>query len=220
MKNLLLGATAALCFAALAPAANATVMTVSFSEPTFATFTSAPSGTGSIVVVGPGPLNSYGTYTAVSASGQDQSALAIPGILNSQTLEISTATAGVMTVDVKSTGLAGVGMALGKSSFAVNDLNGSITSITETTMINGVVLATHDFNGINTNVQFNLVDLGPGGTFTAEDIFVITSVGGGLGNANLTIDLSGTTVPEPASLALLGVGLLGVGFVARRKRSV
>jgi hypothetical protein len=41
-----------------------------------------------------------------------------------------------------------------------------------------------------------------------------------VGNANLTIDLSGTPVPEPASLALLGIGVLGVGFVANRKRSV
>ena len=29
-----------------------------------------------------------------------------------------------------------------------------------------------------------------------------------------------TSTPEPASLAVLGVGLLGLGFVASRKRSV
>jgi len=40
------------------------------------------------------------------------------------------------------------------------------------------------------------------------------------GNFNLTNSESLRNVPEPASLALLGVGLLGVGFIARRKRSV
>jgi hypothetical protein len=43
----------------------------------------------------------------------------------------------------------------------------------------------------------------------------VTAVFTGLGPAG-----GSTSVPEPATLALLGLGLLGTAFVQRRRRSV
>lgn len=41
----------------------------------------------------------------------------------------------------------------------------------------------------------------------------------GLANASLAFQLTGPTIPEPATVALLGIGLAGLGFSRRRKRA-
>jgi PEP-CTERM motif len=215
LRQTLLATALAAPLALSAFAANATVMSITLSESGFADNVTSNSGIGAISV---GPI-SYGNFSVNQVSAQDQSVLAIPGILNSNTLNISAAgsSASTLTIDVKSAGLIGFNTALGKSSFTVNALNGSVINVIETTLINGVQLATTGvLTGLGTSVQNDLVDLGPGGTFTADEVYTITT-SGGIGNANLTIDLSGAPVPEPASLALLGGGLFGIGFVTRRK---
>jgi hypothetical protein len=55
------------------------------------------------------------------------------------------------------------------------------------------------------------------GTYSVTEQYVITDVGGVVGNDNITIDLSGSPVPEPASLAPLGAGLLGIAALKFRR---
>ena len=180
--------------------------------------TTEGTGSGNVTVSG----LTYGTFTVNDASAQDFAVLGPPGLLNSNVLDISSSTAGTLTIWVTAQGLSFTGVQNFSSSFAVNALSGSIASVTETTyfsptnaLYGGTLLNSHTFTSIGTAGPFSTSGT-TSGTYSVTEQYQITDVGGKVGNDNLTIDLSGTAVPEPASLGLLGTGLLGIILKLRR----
>ena len=94
---------------------------------------------GAIHTVGTGAGNevipgiSYGTFTVNDVSVQDFAVLGSPGLLNTQTLDISSSTAGTLTIYITAQGLSFTGAQNFASSFAVNTLSGSIVAVEEST---------------------------------------------------------------------------------------
>jgi hypothetical protein len=188
---------------------------------------------GAITTVGTGGANvsisgiSYGTFTINDGSAQSRAVLGPPGLLNSQNLDISSSTAGVLTIYVTAQGLSFTGAQNFVSSFAVNNLSGSIVGVNESTFFsptNGLynadqtLLNSSVFNAIGTAGPFTTSGL-TSGTYSVTEKYVVFDLGGATGNDNITIDLSATTVPEPGNLLLVGSGLTLAGLLYYRRRN-
>jgi hypothetical protein len=108
------------------------------------------------------------------------------------------------------------------SGFTSNFFTGGAVSVIENTYVSttnalwgGTLLATHTFtpSGLGSASELDTTpSLGSLYSETAEFIVHIR----GTGSVNDTINIS-DPVPEPMSVALLGAGMFGLGFVRRRK---
>src|SRR5215469_15598596 len=115
----------------LASNAYADTISIGFQEPGVHGGAIHNVGTGSGNVNIPGI--SYGTFTINDVSAQDFAVLGPPGLLNSQNLDISSSRPGILTIWITAQGLSFTGVQSFASSFAVNNLSGSIVAVEEST---------------------------------------------------------------------------------------
>jgi len=208
----------------LASSAYADNISIGLQEPgtNSGMITTEATGSGNLTISGV----SYGTFTVNDVSAQDFTLLGPPGLLNSQSLDISTAKPGVLTIWVTAQGLSFTGVQNFVSSFAVNTLRGSVVGVTENTyfsptnaLYGGTLLKSAVFSGIGTAGPFTK-EGATIGTYSVTNQYVIFDIGGTEGNDNITMDLSATPVPEPASFGLMGIGLAAIAALSRRRRAI
>ena len=151
------------------------------------------------------------------------------GTLFSNTISFTSDATGPssFTLWVTENGLTASGVRTFLSTLTSNGLTGGVNGVTLSTFIqsgdttpgptvpDGALLANGFFTGLGTDSVTSDGDTGAS-LFSLTERYDITATGPG--GADLTIILAEQAVPEPASLAIFGSALLGMGVVGRLRR--
>jgi len=205
MKSALLAMIALLALAL--PADAAFVSTVTSSLPGLSTSCNQSSATGLIVASCSG-----GGFASVAITAAAPPLLPVPDI-SATTLTVTSAAAVTLHASFKSSGFSFPGGPI-EALLTVNNLVGGDIGpfvLSETTAFG---TNAHTFNGPGT---FNI---GPvlAGAFTFDQIDFTLPFSKAGQSVDATIEII-NVVPEPTSIALLGVGMLGLGLLMRRRQS-
>lgn len=212
MRSLLL-ATAALGLSGALAAAHADLISIGLSQDGGAISTVA-SGAGNAFFSG-----TFGAFAVNNISGTGTPPNPEPNLLTNS-INVTTASAGhTLNVFITEQGLSSpIGINAFLSTFTSNAFIGKVASVGETTLLDignglygGTLLDSQTFTTIGIATSLDATpNLAAPYSETAE--FVVTSAGSG--SVNDTINI--TKAPEPATFAILGVGLVGLGFIRRR----
>jgi hypothetical protein len=163
------------------------------------------------------------TYGAFQVNNMSAQGTISPGSLFSNSINTTASGPATLMVYVTQQGVTSPLSSNWMSSFTANQIPAgwSIHEATYYDPNNGLYTTTNQLaaamltSSNTTDVSTNAATMGAG-PFSLTEVFTITATTSA-GTANDTIDLA--AVPEPGTLALLGAGLIGLGFMRRRGTS-